>query len=159
NVETAGSGSHPAAFADAEKPVPNAETVVPPADAGSQPTTAHPGSDADTTPIPSTIAAPAADNAPGDPTANDKLDQLGAAIMAAPLPTPNLDQALVQPDPATIATPKPASDKQNANAEPSPAIAEELGPTPTPNSNQTKIETSPAVVATPQPTPTPNSGQ
>ena len=64
------------ALADADKHAPNVETVRPPAEGDSQPATVHSvGSDAKTAPIPSTISAPAADDKPGDSTANDKADE------------------------------------------------------------------------------------
>jgi murein L,D-transpeptidase YcbB/YkuD len=151
------------ALADADKHLPNVETVGPPAEADSQPATVHPvGSDAKTTPIPSAIAAPAADDKPRDSTANDKADEssnLAGAVRPATLPTPNADQPLAEPETARIATPTPASDSDKSNTEASPALVATPAPMPTPNSNQPNMETSPAVVATPATTPIPNSGQ
>src|SRR6516225_7383961 len=94
------------ALADADKHVPNVETVGPPTEVDSQPATVHPvGSDAKTTPIQSTIAAPDAGDKPGDSTANDKADESSnLAGGPATLPTPNADQPLAEPEAASIAT-------------------------------------------------------
>ena len=146
-------------LADADKHVLNVETVRPPAEGDSQPATVHSvGSDAKTAPIPSTISAPAADDKPGDSTANDKADEssnLAGVARPAPLPTPNADQPLAEPEAARIATPPPASDSDKADTEASPAVVATPAPIPTPNSNQPNMDTSPAVVATPAPTPSP----
>ena len=97
------------ALADADKHVPNVETVGPPTEVDSQPATVHPvGSDTKTTPIQSTIAAPDAGDKPGDSTANDKADEssnLGGVVSPATSPTPNADRPLAEPQAASIATP------------------------------------------------------
>jgi L,D-transpeptidase YcbB len=148
-------------IAEADKPVPTAETVSPSAEASSQPATENRvGSDAKAA-IPPTTAAPAADDKLSESTANDKLGEssnrdgaLRPAIMAAPLPTPNTDQSRAEPEAAgTTSTPSPNSDKPKM--EDSPAVV--VTPAPTPNSDQPNIETAPAVVATPALTPTANS--
>jgi len=150
--------------ADADKPVPNA--VRPPAEADSQRATEKPGgSNAETTPIPSTTTAPGANDTAGESTANDKPGQssnpagtLRPAIMAAPL-TSNADQPLTEPDAAQIATPTPAPNSDQPNMEAPPAVVATPAPSPTPNSDQPNMEVTPAVVATPAPTPTPNLDQ
>jgi hypothetical protein len=143
------------ALADADKHVPNVETVGPPTEVDSQPATVHPvDSDAKTTPIQSTIAAPDAGDKPGDSSANDKADEssnLAGVVRPATLPTPNADQPLAEPEAASIATPTPASDSDKSNTGASPAVVAAPAPIPTPNSNQPNMETSPAVVATPAP--------
>ena len=147
------------ALADADKHVPNVETVGPPTEVDSQPATVHPvGSDAKTTPIQSTTAAPDAGDKPGDSTANDKADEssnLGGVVSPATSPTPNADQPLAEPEAASIATPTPASDSDKSNTGASPAVVAAPAPIPAPNSNQPNMETSPAVVATPAPTASP----
>src|SRR6516165_5182997 len=149
------------ALADADKHVPNVETVGPPTEVDSQPATVHPvGSDAKTTPIQSTIAAPDAGDKPGDSTANDKADEssnLAGVVRPATLPTPNADQPLAEPEAASIATPTPASDSDKSNTGASPAVVAAPAAIPTPNSNQPNMETSPAVVATPTPKANPDT--
>src|SRR6516165_58298 len=99
------------ALADADKHVPNVETVGPPAEADLQPATVHPvGSDARTTPIQSTIAAPAADDKADDSS------NLAGVVRPATLPTPDADQPLAEPEGPRIATPTRASDSSNTEA-------------------------------------------
>ena len=148
------------AVADANKLVPSAETVGAPTEADSQRATEKSvGSKAETTPIPSTMATPGANDTAGELTANDKPGEssnpagtLRPAIMATPLPTPNVDQPLTEPDAAAIVTPTPAPNSDQPNMEASPAVVAIPAPTPAPNSDQPNMEASPAVVATPAPT-------
>ena len=148
------------AVADANKLVPSAETVGAPTEADSQRATEKSvGSKAETTPIPSTMATPGANDTAGESTANDKPGEssnpagtLRPAIMATPLPTPNVDQPLTEPDAAAIVTPTPAPNSDQPNMEASPAVVAIPAPTPAPNSDQPNMEASPAVVATPAPT-------
>ena len=155
------------AVADANKLVPSAETVGAPTEADSQRATEKSvGSKAETTPIPSTMATPGANDTAGESTANDKPGEssnpagtLRPAIMAAPLPTPNVDQPLTEPDAAAIVTPTPAPNSDQPNTEASPAVVAIPAPTPAPNSDQPNMQASPADVATPAPTLNPNLDQ
>jgi len=153
------------AVADANKLVPSAETVGAPTEADSQRATEKSvGSKAETTPIPSTMATPGANDTAGESTANDKPGEssnpagtLRPAIMAAPLPTPNVDQPLTEPDAAAIVTPTPAPNSDQPNMEASPADVATPAPTLNPNLDQPITEPSAAVAGTPAPKANPDT--
>jgi murein L,D-transpeptidase YcbB/YkuD len=147
-------GAVSGSIADADEPVPNAEVVGPPAEVDPQRAAEKPaGSDAKISPIPSTTAAPAADDKSGE--SSNQADALRPAILGGPLPTAEHAEAAS----AGIATPTPTPNSDQPSMEASAAVIATPAPIPTPNSDKPNMEVSPVVVAPPAPTPTANSDQ
>ena len=147
-------GAVSGSIADADEPVPNAEVVGPPAEVDPQRAAEKPaGSDAKISPIPSTTAAPAADDKSGE--SSNQADALRPAILGGPLPTAEHAEAAS----AGIATPTPTPNSDQPSMEASAAVIATPAPIPTANSDKPNMEVSPVVVAPPAPTPTANSDQ